>query len=118
MNEAYVLATDSELELSQRLDEGSTLYVSNSATQLDYTSIRFLAVSVAGSMCNTLYPILNLIGDMRNDLYGLAKVVSLPLFLDDIIVHLPSGDIVVPSQGDVEKSLIVAQVQIDFSAII
>lgn len=47
-----------------------------------------------------------------------AKIVSLPLLVDDILVDLPSGQIVVFGESDVEEALIVTQVQVHFPSII
>lgn len=43
-------------------------------------------------------------------LHGLAQVVPPPLLVDDRLVDLSSGEVVVFGETDVEKSLIVSQV--------
>tara|TARA_B100000131_G_scaffold60884_1_gene56622 strand:- start:4022 stop:4240 length:219 start_codon:yes stop_codon:yes gene_type:complete len=72
MDEADIFTTYTELELPKRFNEGSALDVTNCSTQLDYTSIWLLAVTITRCMRYALNPILNLIGDVRNDLHCLA----------------------------------------------
>lgn len=51
-------------------------------------------------------------------LYSLAQVVSPPLLVDDRLVDLSSGEVVVPGKTDVQETLIVPQVQIHLPAVI
>lgn len=51
-------------------------------------------------------------------LHGFAQVVSLPLLVDDWLVDLSSCEVVVPGKADVQETLIVPQVQVNFSAIV
>ena len=51
-------------------------------------------------------------------LHRLSKIVSPPLFLDDRLVDLARGDVVVSMQGDIQKPLIVAQVKVNLTTII
>lgn len=55
---------------------------------------------------------------MRHDLHRLAKVVSSPLLVDDMLVYLARCDVVVFGEGDVEVALVVPQIEIDLSAIV
>ena len=50
-------------------------------------------------MRDPLNPFLNFIGDVRDDLYGLAEVVAPALTLDYRGVHLTGSDVVVPCQS-------------------
>lgn len=47
-----------------------------------------------------------------------AKIVSLPLLVDDILVDLPSSQIVVFGESDIKEALIVTKVQVHFPSII
>lgn len=51
-------------------------------------------------------------------LHSLAQVVSLPLLVDDRLVDLPSGEVVVSGKTDVQETLIIPQVQIYLPTII
>ena len=118
MDEADVVSAYSELELPESFDEGSTLDVADSPPQLDDAGIGRTIATIAGDMSDPLNPLLNLIGDVGDDLHGLAEVVTPALALDYRGVHLAGGDVVVPCQSDVEKPLVVTEVQIDFSSVI
>jgi len=60
---------------------------------------------------------LNRIGDVWDDLYGFTQVVALALALDNVLVDLASGDVVVAGEGDVEVALVVAKIEVDFAAV-
>ena len=51
-------------------------------------------------------------------LHSLSKVVSSSLPLDDGLVDLAGGDVVVPVQSDVKKPLVVPQVKIHLTTIV
>jgi hypothetical protein len=54
---------------------------------------------------------------VRNDLHRLAQVVALALALDDVLVDLAGGNVVVAGQGNVEIALVVAEIEIDFTTV-
>ena len=56
----------------------------------------------------------DLIGDMRDDLDGLAQEVPATLLVDDRLVDLAGGHGVVPGRPDAGEALIMAQVQVCF----
>jgi hypothetical protein len=47
-----------------------------------------------------------------------AQVVSSALFLDDVLVDLAGGDVVFARQGNVEVALVVAEIEVDFTAVV
>ena len=101
MEEADVFATNTELELSKRFDEWCTFNVSNRATKLNHTDIGCLSRTV-GTLCrHPLNPFLNFIGDVRDNLDGLAKIVSSAFSLDDTRIHLAGREVIVATQTDV-----------------
>ena len=51
-------------------------------------------------------------------LHSLAKVVALPLTFNDVAVDFASGDVVVARQLNVNKTLVVSQVEIDLASVI
>ncbi len=55
---------------------------------------------------------------MRHDLHGLAQVVSPALLVDDRLVDLARGDVVVPVQRDVQEPLVVAEIEVDLAAVV
>jgi hypothetical protein len=52
-----------------------------------------------------------------HNLYRLAKIVAFALALDDVLVDLTSCDIVVAGESDVEVTLVVAEIEVDFAAV-
>lgn len=51
-------------------------------------------------------------------LYSLAQVVSLPLLVDDRLVDLASGQVVVLGEPDVQEAFVVPQVQVHLATIV
>jgi hypothetical protein len=52
-----------------------------------------------------------------DDLHGFTQVVALAFALDDVLVNLARGDVVIACQGDVEVALVVAEIKVDFTAV-
>lgn len=104
-------------ELGQRLDEGHRFDVAHGAAELDDAYIRLLTRVVDGNAGDTLDALLDGVGDVRDNLDGFAKEVALALLVDDLLVDLAGGDAVAARQGNVEVSLVVAQVEIDLTAV-
>lgn len=40
------------------------------------------------------------------------------LFFYDLLIYLPSCDIVIPGQGNIQVSFVVAQIKVDFTPIV
>jgi hypothetical protein len=55
---------------------------------------------------------------MGDNLNRLPQIISSPLTLNHMLVDLPGCDIMIPSQGDIQISLIISQIKVCFSAII
>ena len=106
------------LQLAQGVDERGTLDISDGSTQLDDADVRLGAGLVDGDLRDALDPFLDGVGDVGHDLHGLAEVVADTFVRDDVLVDLAGGDVVVPSQGREEVPLVVAQVEIHFTAVI
>jgi hypothetical protein len=104
-------------QLTHGLNEGHALDVADRATKLYYAHVWLLARVVYRYPRNPLDPFLDRIGDVWNDLHGLAKIVSASLALNDLLVDLASCNVVVAGEGDVEVALVVAEVEVDFAAI-
>lgn len=50
-------------------------------------------------------------------MHGLAKVIALALALNDVLVDLAGGDVVIAGEGNVEVALVVTKVEVDFAAV-
>lgn len=112
-----VVPARSPPKLSQSLDERHALHITDCATKLNDTHIRLLSRIINRYTRNLLDPFLNSICDVRDDLHSLAQVVALSLTLDDVLVDLAGRDVVVAGEGDVEVTLVVAEIEIDFTAV-
>ena len=104
-------------QLAHSLDERHALDITNCASQLNYADIRLLARVIDGYPRHLLDPVLNRIGNVWDDLHRLAQVVALALALDDMLVDFAGRDVVIAGQGDVEITLVVAEVEVDFAAV-
>lgn len=104
-------------QLTHGLDEGHALDVADGAAQLNDADIRLFARVVDGDARDLLDPVLDGIGDVGHDLHRLAEIVALALALNDVLVDLARGDVVVAGKGDVEVALVVAEIEVDFTAV-
>ena len=86
-----VLLADVLAELADGLEERQALDVADRAADLDEHD-----VDVAGDGADA---VLDLVGDVRNDLDGLPEVVAAPLLLDDRHVDLAGGVVAVAGRG-------------------
>ena len=82
-----VLAADVLAELADRLDERQALDVADRAADLDEHDVDVLR--------DGLDRVLDLVGDVRNDLHGAAEVVAAALLLNDRQVDLAGRPVVV-----------------------
>ena len=108
----------SSSELSHGFNEGCTLDIAHCASQFNDTNIGLLLRVVHRNLRNSLDPILNRIRQMGYNLDGLPKIVATTFPLDDVLVDLASCDVVLPREGNVEVSLVITQVEVDFSTIV
>ena len=61
---------------------------------------------------------LDFISDVRNNLYGLSKVITPALLIDHVFVYATRGDVVGLGSANVRKSFIVTQIQVGLKAIL
>ena len=61
--------------------------------------------------------VLDLVGDVRDRLNGRAQVITTPLFSNDRVIDLPGRKVAGPAQLDIDKALVMSQVEVRFSAI-
>lgn len=82
-------------QLAHRLDKGHALDIANGTTQLYYADIGLLARVIDRDACNPLDPLLDCICNVGDDLYGFTQVVALSLTLDNMLVDLARGNVVI-----------------------
>lgn len=118
MNLQEIVLSSSSLQLSHSLNEGCTLNISHCASKLNNADIRCLIGIVDWDASHAFDPVLNRVGQMRYYLDSLSEIVAATLALNDVLVDLASGDVVLASEGNIEVSLVVSEVEVDFSTVI
>jgi hypothetical protein len=97
-------------ELADRLEEGQRLDVADGAADLGDDHVGVLGHSHDAG--------LDLVGDVRDDLDGVAQELAPPLGRDHRRVDGPGGDVGVPVEALVDEPLVVAQVQVGLAAVV
>ena len=113
-----IILSRSSPQLHEGLDERHALDIAYCASKLKDADIGGFIGIVNGYPSHALDPILNCIGDVWYNLYSMSKVVASSLFFNDMLVYLPRGNIVLTGQSDIEVALVIAEVEVDFTAII
>ena len=100
-------------DLPGRLDERLRLDVADRAADLgdDHVGLRRLVGLQAHAP-------LDLVGDVRDDLHGVAEVLAATLARDHLRVDLAGGDVRRLAQLDVEEALVVADVEVGLGAVV
>ena len=62
--------------------------------------------------------VLDFVGDVRDDLHGLAQIVAAPLLLDHRLIDLAGGEVVATAHFGAGEALVMAQIQIGFRPIL
>jgi hypothetical protein len=99
-------------ELADRFEEGQALDVADRAADLDDHHVD---VGVLGHGPD---PELDLVGDVRDDLDGLAEVVAPTLLLDHRQPDLPRGHRGAAEEVLVDEPLVVAEVEVGLAAVL
>ena len=100
------------LQLAYGLNEGQTLDITHCSADLSDDDV------VLAFLTQELYPSLDLIGDMRYYLYGLAQVVAFSFFVYNGLVYTARGHIVGLRGGDVQEAFIMSQVQVGLCPVV
>mmetsp|Transcript_42490 Transcript_42490/g.90752 ORF Transcript_42490/g.90752 Transcript_42490/m.90752 type:complete len:251 (-) Transcript_42490:575-1327(-) len=118
VHEAHVVATDAELKLPERFDEGHGLDVTDCAAQLDDADIRRAGLVIRRDVRNTLDPFHDRVSHVRHNLHGLTEVVASALPLQALLVHLSRRDVVVAPKCDPNETLVVSQIEVHLAAVV
>ena len=105
-----VVAPDVLLELADRLQERQPFDVAHRAAHLDDDD-----VGVASDLPDRR---LDLVRDVRDHLDGAAQIVAPALFLDDGVVDLAGGDVVVARHAARGEPFVVAQIEVGLAAVV
>ncbi len=112
MDVEHVAAADVLAHLADGLEEGQRLDIADRAADLDDDHV---GAAVAGHALDAL---LDLVGDVRDDLDGAAEIVAAPLLGDDRLVDPARRDVRQLGQVLVDEPLVVAQVEVRFGTVI
>ena len=116
MDEDRVFAAELLAHLADCFKKRQRLDVADCSADLDDGDIgRPCAVHSAGDLAHR---VLDLVGDVRDDLDSFAEVVAAALLGDDLLVDSAGGQVVIARQLGVGKALVMAQVEIGFRPII
>ena len=104
---AHVLA-----HLADRLEERQRFDVADGPADLDDDDVR---IAVAGDPPD---PLLDLVGDVRDDLDGAAEVVAAALLGDDRLVDPAGRDVAELAQVLVDEPLVVTEIEVGLRAVV
>ena len=116
VQEEDVVAPDVLAHLAGRLQEGQRLDVADRAADLVDHDVR--GRGAGDALAHAEHPGLDLVGDVRDDLDGVAEVLPAPLLGDDLAVDLSGRDVGPPVEVDVEEPLVVPDVQVGLGAVV
>ena len=112
VDEEAVPAADVDGELADRLEEGQRLDVAHRAADLGDDDVD---VALLGDEPDAL---LDLVGDVRDDLDRAAEVVAAALAPDDRVVDAARGDVRGARRVRVREALVVAEVEVGLRAVL
>ena len=108
----HVVAPDVFAELPDRLEEGQDLDVADGAADLGDHDVDGL---VGGEGAD---PLLDLVGDVRDHLHGVAEVVAAALLGEHLLVDRPGGGVRPPRERHVDEALVVPEVEVGLAAVV
>jgi hypothetical protein len=112
VDERHLVAADLVSELADCLEERERLDVAHRAAHLDDRHVGGLGLRMGADA------VLDLIGDVRDDLHRLAQVVSAALLVDHCLVDRSRRHRRAPVEGLVGESLVMAQVEVGLRAVV
>ena len=111
VDEQAVLAPLLDRDLPDGLDERLRLDVTGRSADLRDDDLRVCLLP------DPVDEILDLVGDVRDDLDRAAQVIAAPLFVEHFPVDLAGGDVGVFVEVFIDESLIVPEIEIGLSAV-
>ena len=110
MQESHILTAGIMLKLTERFEEGQTFDVAGGAADFSDEYVNsFAALEDA---------FLDLVGDVRDDLHGLAEVVAAAFLLDDGLVDLAGAQAVEAREFARCETFVVAKVEVRLGTIV
>jgi hypothetical protein len=112
VDERAAVSPDLVPQLPDGLQEREALDVADRAADLDDQHVGVLGGGVGPD------PLLDLVGDMRDDLHGLAQVIAPTLLLDDRGVDRAGGEVGAAVQVLVGEPLVMAEVEVGLGPVV
>ena len=109
MHQLRAVGTKLHTQLTHGLKKRQRLNVTSSTTNLDNRHVK------TGSTFIDLQ--FDLVSNMRDDLNGSPQILSTTLFIEHVLIDATSTEAVFTSQTGANKTLVMAQIQIGFSAV-
>ena len=109
--EAEAVVFEFPAELTDGLKEGERLDVAHDAADFGDDEVEIAGLAEGHDVA------LDLVGDVGDDLYGLAEIVAAALFLDDALVDASGGHIVGACGLDVGEPFVVSEVEVGLMAV-
>ena len=100
------------LHLADSLHKRQGLNIAHSAADFGDNHIRTVI------SCHIIDTLLDFVGDVRNNLHGLAQIIPATLLVQHVPINLAGSYVGTLGQADVNKTLIMPQVQVSFRTII
>ena len=112
MNVERVLAPNLKPDLTDGLKEWLALNVAGRAADLGDDDIR------AGLFADLIDELLDLVGDVRDDLHGAAEIFAAALLFEHMGIHLARGEVGELVEVLVDKALVVAEIEVGLRAVL
>ena len=112
MNHDGVARANFQRELTDRFEKRQALNVPRRAADFRDENVSRLFTLHEANAC------LDLVGDMRNHLHGLAQVIAPALPRDDGFVNLSARQAVVPGEHTVREPLVMSEIQVGLGSVV
>ncbi len=109
VNEKRVLRAKFEAHLADGFEKGKRFDIANGAADFDDDDVDAFGDFLDGGF--------DFVGNVRNDLNGLPKVVAAALFGENGFVDAAGGPVVVAGELGVREALVVAEVEVGLGAV-
>lgn len=113
-----IVSTGTHTELSHCFDKGHALDITDCATELNNTDVRLFVCVIDGHFCYIFDPVLDCFDDVRDDLDCMAQIVTFAFLVYDVLVDSAGGNVIVTGQSDIQVAFVIAEIEIDFAAIV
>src|SRR5207249_1662870 len=111
VHEHHVAVPGLERKLADGLEERQALDVAGRAADFGDDHV---GLGLIGQEVN---PVLDFVGDVRDDLHRFAQIFSFALVVEHLLINLAAGEVVEAGELDVGEALVVAQFEVGLRAV-